>query len=62
MVNTVGHRETEKQDQLGLLYSPEEALRINLVDELAENDQDLMQRAEKQIQQWLKIPSMFDKL
>jgi 3,2-trans-enoyl-CoA isomerase len=61
MKNTIGHRETEKQIQLGVLNTPEEALRINLVDELAEDQADLMAKAEKQIQQWSRIPGNFKK-
>lgn len=57
MVNTIGHRETEKALQLGLLYTNEEALKINLVDELAADEKDLMARAEKQMLQWSKIPT-----
>ena len=57
MVNTIGHRETEKALQLGLLYSVDEALRIHLIDEIANDDKDLMDRAEKQLLQWSKIPT-----
>ena len=56
MVNTIGNRETEKALQLGSLYTAEEALRINLVDELAEPDK-VLEQAEVQMQKWLKIPS-----
>ena len=57
MVNTVGHRETEKALQLGLLYSSDDALKINLIDEIANDEKDLIARAEKQMLQWVKIPS-----
>jgi 3,2-trans-enoyl-CoA isomerase len=56
MVNTVGHRETEKALQLGLLYSVDEALKINLIDEIANDDKDLLACAEKQMLQWSRIP------
>ena len=56
MLNTIGHRETEKALQLGTLYSAEDALRINLVDELAEPDKVLLQ-AEEHMKKWLQIPS-----
>merc|ERR1712127_924148 len=45
MINTIGHRETEKALQLGKLYSPEEALAVNLVDELCEPN-ELMDKAQ----------------
>jgi 3,2-trans-enoyl-CoA isomerase len=57
MVNTLGHRETEKALQLGLLYSVDEALKINLIDEIAIDDKDLLARAEKQMLHWSRIPS-----
>jgi 3,2-trans-enoyl-CoA isomerase len=56
MLNTIGHRETEKALQLGLLYSVDEALHNNLIDEIAEPDV-LIQKAEEQMQKWVKIPS-----
>ena len=56
MINTIGNRESEKALQLGTMYSVEEALRINLIDEIAE-PKDLMQTAEQHMQTWLKIPS-----
>jgi 3,2-trans-enoyl-CoA isomerase len=57
MLNTIGHRETEKALQLGKLYSAEEALSVNLVDELADPDK-LLQQAEEQMKKWLQIPTM----
>lgn len=56
MINTIGNRESEKALQLGLMYSPEEALKISLVDELVAQ-KDLITKAEQQMQHWLKIPS-----
>ena len=56
-INTVGHREAERALQLGLLYTPEEALKIKLVDEIAEPS-TLMLRAEEEMQNWCKIPVM----
>jgi Delta3-Delta2-enoyl-CoA isomerase len=56
-INTIGYREAEKALQLGKMYTSDEALTINLVDELAE-PANLMSQAEKQMQAWLKIPSV----
>jgi len=53
----VGHREAERALQLGLLYTPEEALKIKLVDEIAE-PATLMLRAEEEMQKWCKIPGI----
>ncbi len=57
MINTIGYRETEKALQLGKLYSAEEALKINLVDEVAELN-DVIPKAEEQMKTWLKIPTV----
>lgn len=55
MTNTVGHRHTELALQLGLLYSPAEALKIGLVDQLVPQEQ-LMTAAAQTMEQWLAIP------
>ena len=56
IINTVGFREAEKALQLGRLFSAEEALAINMVDEICE-PKELMARAEQQMQIWGRIPS-----
>jgi 3,2-trans-enoyl-CoA isomerase len=55
MQNTVGHRETERALQLGLLYPAEQALNVGLVDELVPLEK-VTETAEHQLQAWLKIP------
>lgn len=56
LINTIGHRESEKALQLGKLYSAEEALAINLVDEIVD-PKDVMAKAEEQMAIWCKIPA-----
>ena len=56
MKNTIGFRECEKSLQLGLMFTPQQALKLNLVDQLT-SSQDLIEQAELQMNQWLKIPS-----
>lgn len=56
MINTIGFRESEKALQLGKLYSAEEALAVNLVDEIVD-PKDLLSKAGAQMVQWCKIPS-----
>ena len=56
MLNTIGHRETERALQLGHLYSAEEALKVGLIDEVVPLDQ-VIPRAEAQMKSWLAIPS-----
>uniref|UniRef100_A0AAQ5WYJ1 Enoyl-CoA delta isomerase 1, mitochondrial n=1 Tax=Amphiprion ocellaris TaxID=80972 RepID=A0AAQ5WYJ1_AMPOC len=55
MVNTVGNRSTELALQLGLLYSPAEALKVGLVDQLVPEDQ-VLTTATKTMSKWLAIP------
>ncbi|CAI5674257.1 enoyl-CoA delta isomerase 1, mitochondrial isoform X2 [Oreochromis niloticus] len=55
MINTVGHRTTEMALQLGLLYSPAEALKIGLVDQLVPEDQ-VLTTATETMTKWLAIP------
>lgn len=55
MINTVGHRTTEISLALGLLYSPSEALKIGLVDQLVPEDQ-ILTTATQTMAKWLTIP------
>lgn len=58
MINTVGHRTTEISLELGLLYSPSEALRIGLVDHVVPEDQ-LLTTATQTMTKWLAVPGKF---
>lgn len=55
LVNTIGHRQSELALQLGKLFSAEQALEINLIDEIAE-PKDVVLRAQEQMAVWCKIP------
>ncbi|XP_069566255.1 enoyl-CoA delta isomerase 1, mitochondrial [Brachyistius frenatus] len=55
MMNTVGHRNTEISLELGLLYSPADALKIGLVDQIVPEDQ-VLAAATKTMTKWLAIP------
>lgn len=54
-MKTVGHRAAERSLQLGLLYSPQEALKIGLVDDLVPEEK-IQARAAEVMAQWLAIP------
>ena len=56
MINTIGQRQAEQALQLGKIFSPEQALKIKLVDELCESNL-LMSEAEARMKEWCKIPS-----
>ncbi|XP_025048884.1 enoyl-CoA delta isomerase 1, mitochondrial, partial [Alligator sinensis] len=55
MVNTIGHRATERSLQLGLLYSASDALKIGIVDELVPEEK-VLNAAAATMSQWLAIP------
>ena len=55
LIDTVGQRHAELGLSLGLLYKPEEALAIGLVDELAPTDK-VLKRAQDESAKWAKIP------
>lgn len=56
MINTVGVRQTEMALQLGTLFSPEEALKIGMVDEVAHDLESATALAESKLKEFLKIP------
>ncbi|XP_006874023.1 PREDICTED: enoyl-CoA delta isomerase 1, mitochondrial [Chrysochloris asiatica] len=55
MVNTIGHRASERALQLGLLFPPAEALQVGLVDQVVPEDK-LQSTALSVMAQWLAIP------
>jgi 3,2-trans-enoyl-CoA isomerase len=55
MVDTVGRRQAELSLALGTLYSPEEALKIGLVDLVVPQDQ-VEAKASEAALQWAKVP------
>nr|XP_042710013.1 enoyl-CoA delta isomerase 1, mitochondrial isoform X2 [Chrysemys picta bellii] len=55
MVNTIGNRATERSLELGLLYSPPEAHKIGLVDQLVPEEK-IQSTAAAVMSQWLAIP------
>ena len=56
MVNTIGHRETERMLGLGMQVDAEAAVRIGMVDEAVPLE-DVMPRAEALLANWMKIPA-----
>ncbi|MCJ8739679.1 hypothetical protein PDJAM_G00049940 [Pangasius djambal] len=55
MVNTVGHRTAELSLQFGLMYSPSDALKIGLVDQLVP-EEDVLSTATETMTKWMAIP------
>ncbi|XP_046451656.1 enoyl-CoA delta isomerase 1, mitochondrial-like [Daphnia pulex] len=57
-VNTIGVRQSERALQLGSLFSPEEALKIGLVDKLVPDTENATAVAEAELKEFLQIPGM----
>ncbi|XP_046654971.1 enoyl-CoA delta isomerase 1, mitochondrial-like [Daphnia pulicaria] len=57
-VNTIGVRQSERALQLGSLFSPEEALKIGLVDKLVPDMETATAVAEAELKEFLQIPGM----
>lgn len=55
MLNTIGHRATERALQLGTLFPPAEALRVGLVDQVVPEDQ-VQSAALAALTRWLAVP------
>lgn len=49
----------ERSLQLGLLYPAQEALKIGLVDEVVQSNEEARKRAVQVLQEYMKIPSEF---
>lgn len=58
MRNVIGERQAEKALIAGTMFSSEEALKIGLVDEIATDREDLMNRANKFLQSQLGLPAL----
>ena len=57
MSATTGNREAERASQIGLLYDPDSALNVGLIDAVCDSDQNvLLRKANEELNNWLKIP------
>ncbi|XP_017562446.1 enoyl-CoA delta isomerase 1, mitochondrial [Pygocentrus nattereri] len=55
MVNTVGYRIAEESIQFGVMYSPADALKIGLVDQVVPEDK-VLSTAKEKMEKWFDIP------
>ncbi|KAF7220583.1 enoyl-CoA delta isomerase 1, mitochondrial [Nothobranchius furzeri] len=55
LMNTIGLRNSEMALQLGLLYKPQDALKVGLVDQVVPEDQ-VLPAAVKSVNKWLAVP------
>ena len=56
MRNTIGSRQAEFALTAGTLFKTEEALKIGLVDEVAQSKEEAIEKAEKFLNKFAKIP------
>lgn len=56
MINTIGYRQAELALTRGTLFTPQEALKIGLVDELASSKEDAIAKGEKFLQSFKGVP------
>lgn len=57
-VNTIGVRQSERALQLGSLFTPDEALKIGLVDRVLPDTEAATAVAESELKEFLQIPAM----
>ena len=55
MIDLIGVRQADKALQLGSLFTPDDAVRLGLVDHVVDEDK-LMESAQSEMKKWLKIP------
>jgi len=55
MINTIGFNESERALKIGLLYSPADALKVNLVDEVVP-ETEVLDAARRAVTQYLSVP------
>lgn len=55
MINTIGHRATERSLQLGILYPAPDALKVGIVDQLVPEEK-VLSVAMEVMTQWLEVP------
>ncbi|KAK0172837.1 hypothetical protein PV328_006106 [Microctonus aethiopoides] len=57
-IDTIGYRQSEQALLKGAQFSPQQALKIGLVDELATNKDDAVAKCQKYIESFTNIPAM----
>jgi len=55
LINTIGFHEAERALKRGVLYSPTEALKVNLVNEVV-SDTDVIDVARRAVLSYLAVP------
>lgn len=55
MTDVIGMRQADRMLQLGMLVQPDDALRIGLIDEVADDPEDTIVRALREAERWGKV-------
>ncbi|KAG8195375.1 hypothetical protein JTE90_001392 [Oedothorax gibbosus] len=57
-INAIGFRRADHALKLGKMFTPEEAVKLNLVNELVDSPSELMEKVENEMGKWLKVPAV----
>lgn len=57
MINAIGFKSAYKALNAGTLFTPQQALSLNLVDELADDSTQVMEQARRQLELGIKVPA-----
>lgn len=55
-IRAIGFRRADHALKLGKLFTPEEALKMNMVNELVDSPSELAAKAEEEMEKWMKVP------
>ncbi|CAL1276833.1 unnamed protein product [Larinioides sclopetarius] len=56
-INSIGFRQAEHALKLGKMFTPEEALKLGMVNELVDSPSDVLPKAQEELDKWMKIPA-----
>ncbi|GBN49979.1 Enoyl-CoA delta isomerase 1, mitochondrial [Araneus ventricosus] len=56
-INSIGFRQAEHALKLGKMFTPEEALKLGMVNEIVDSPSDVVPKAQEELDKWMKIPA-----
>jgi len=55
-INTLNFQQAEHALKLGKLFTPEEALKLHMVNDLVDSPSELSEKCQSEMEKWLKVP------
>jgi len=55
-INTLNFQQAEHALKLGKLFTPEEALKLHMVNDLVDSPSELSEKSQSEMEKWLKVP------